>query len=96
MQEVLTIAGPTAFPGGIAGQTYEWCIDSGVVDPATKSIIANSEDGHAYRWDLATNTISQKLLLNAPRPEAYTPTVVGVDGTIFAINNAYIYAIGNK
>jgi hypothetical protein len=95
MKEILTIAGPTHFPGGGKGQTYEWCIDSGVVDPATGSIIANSEDGHSYRWDLATNTLSQKLLLNAPRPEAYTPTVVGVDGTIYAINNAFFYAIGN-
>jgi hypothetical protein len=95
MKEVMTIAGPTPFPGGGPGQTYEWCIDSAVVDPATSSVFANSEDGHLYRWDLKTNTISQQLLLNAPRPEAYTPTVVGVDGTVYAINNATFYAIGN-
>jgi hypothetical protein len=95
MKEVMTIAGPTPFPHGQPGQTYEWCIDSAAVDPATHSVFANSEDGHLYRWDLTTNTISQRLLLNAPRPEAYTPTVVGVDGTVYAINNATFYAIGN-
>jgi hypothetical protein len=95
MKEVLTIAGPTPFPGGGPGQTYEWCLDSAAVDPATNSAFANSEDGHLYRWDLKTNTISQHILLNAPRPEAYTPTVVGVDGTVYAINNATFYAVGN-
>lgn len=95
LKEVMTQAGPTPFPGGQPGQTYEWCIDSAVVDPVTHSAFANSEDGHLYRWDLATNTISQGILLNAPRPEAYTPTVVGVDGKVYAINNATFYAIGN-
>lgn len=95
MKEILTIAGPTPYPGGIPGQTYEWCISTAAVDPATKSVIANSEDGHLYRWNLATNKISQSLLLNAPRPEAYTQTVVGVDGTVYAVNNATFYAIGN-
>lgn len=93
MREVLTIAGPTQFPGGGPGQTYEWCIDSAAVDPATSSAFANSEDGHLYRWDLRANQISQRLFLNAPRPEAYTPTVVGVDGKVYAINNATLYAI---
>jgi hypothetical protein len=95
MKEVMTIAGPTPFPGGIPGQTYEWCIDTAAVDPATHSVFANSEDGHLYRWDLTTNTISQKILLNAPRPEAYTPTVVGADGAVYAINNATFYAVRN-
>ena len=34
------------------------------------------------------------LDLNRPRPEAYTPTLVGPDGTVYAINNATLYAIG--
>jgi hypothetical protein len=32
--------------------------------------------------------------LNGPRREAYTPTVIGPDGTVYAINNAALYAIG--
>jgi len=47
-----------------------------------------------YRFDLSTGTASQKLALNSPRPESYTPTVIGPDGTIYVINNATLYAIG--
>jgi hypothetical protein len=95
MKEVITQLGPTQFPGEPTGSVYEWCIDSAVVDPIGGDVIANSEDGHVYRWDLATNTLSEVLLLNAPRSEAYTPTIVGPDGTVYAINNATLYAIGN-
>jgi hypothetical protein len=27
--------------------------------------------------------------------EAYTPTLVGVDGIVYAINNATLYAVGH-
>lgn len=95
MNEVMTIVGPTHVPGEPQGVVYEWCINSAVVDPATSSVIAGSEDGHAYRWDLTTNTLSQSLNLNQPTGEAYTPSLVGPDGTIYSINNARLYAIGN-
>jgi hypothetical protein len=94
MKEVLTIAGPTPMPKGKPGQTYEWCIDTAAVDPATGSVFAGSEDGYLYRWNLRTNRFSQRILLNAPRGEAYTPTVIGADGTVYAINNATLYALG--
>lgn len=93
MKDVITRLGPTPFPGS-PGASYEWCINTAVVDLASDAVIANSEDGHVYRWNLANNTIDQRLLLNAPRPEAYTPTVIGPDGTAYAINNAFLYAIG--
>ena len=57
-------------------------------------MIVNSEDGIVYRWDLAHNTLAEKIRLNSPRPEAYTPTIIGPDGTVYAINNATLYAIG--
>lgn len=95
MNEVLTIVGPTQEPGLPKGAVYEWCINSAVVDVANKSIIAGSEDGHTYRWDLTTNTLTQGLGLNAPTGEAYTPTLIGPDGTIYSINDATLYAIGN-
>jgi hypothetical protein len=72
----------------------EWCINSAAVDPATKSVIANSEDGNLYRWDLTTNTFTQKVNLTAGIGEAYTPTVIGVDGTVYAINDAILFAVG--
>ena len=77
-----------------AGARYEWCINSAVADPADDSVIVNSEDGTLYRWDLARNTLAEKIHLNRPRSEAYTPTIIGPDGTVYAINNATLYAIG--
>jgi hypothetical protein len=94
MKAVQTILSPVHFPGAPAGARYEWCINSAVVDPADDSVIVNSEDGILYRWDLARNTLAEKIRLNRPRPEAYTPTIIGPDGTVYAINNATLYAIG--
>ncbi|MDB5906176.1 MAG: hypothetical protein JWP34_290 [Massilia sp.] len=93
MKEVLTILGPTAdpsFPGGVT----EWCINTAAVDPFTKSILVNSEDGFLYRWDLTTNTLSQKIRLTSGLGESYTPTAVGADGMVYAINNAVLFAVG--
>jgi hypothetical protein len=92
MREVQTMLGA---PGSPEGGLYEWCINSAVVDAHTGAVFAGSENGQFYRWDLAANTLSQNLKLNAPRPEAYTPSLVGPDGTVYAINNATLYAIGN-
>ena len=94
MKAVQTILSPVHDPGAPAGARYEWCINSAVVDPADDSVIVNSEDGILYRWDLARNTLAEKIHLNRPRPEAYTPTLIGPDGTVYAINNATLYAIG--
>jgi hypothetical protein len=94
MKAVQTILSPVHVPGEPAGARYEWCINSAVADPADDSVIVNSEDGTLYRWDLARNTLAEKIHLNPPRPEAYTPTLIGPDGTVYAINNATLYAIG--
>jgi hypothetical protein len=94
MKAVETVLSPVQFPGAPTGARYEWCINSAVVDPADDSVIVNSEDGTLYRWNLAHNTLAEKIRLNAPRPEAYTPTIIGPDGTVYAINNATLYAIG--
>jgi hypothetical protein len=94
MKAVQTILSPVHFPGAPAGARYEWCINSAAVDPADDSVIVNSEDGIVYRWDLAHNTLAEKIRLNRPRPEAYTPTIIGPDGTVYAVNNATLYAIG--
>ena len=92
MREVLTILGPT-LDGGSATARREWCINTMAADPARKSILANNEDGILYRWDLATNTLSQGLRLNAGLGQAYTPTLVGADGAVYAISNATLYSI---
>jgi hypothetical protein len=99
MNEILTIAGPTPDPGNITAQhpnaVREWCINSAAVDPFTKSVLANNEDGKMYRWDLTYNTLSETNVLTTGIGEAYTPTIIGVDGTIYAINNAILFAIGH-
>lgn len=96
MQEVITQLGVTpdpAFPT-FPGAVREWCINTAAVDPFTKSVIVNSEDGTLYRWDLTTNTLSEVIKLSGGIGEAYTPTVIGADGTVYAINDAVLDAIG--
>ncbi|MBI3838961.1 MAG: hypothetical protein HY288_13650 [Planctomycetia bacterium] len=98
MATVLSIAGVTPdreFPNK-PDSVREWCINNAVVDPSTHSIFANSEDGWLYRWDPTTNTFSQKIQLTSGVGEAYTPTVIGADGTVFAINNAILFAVGQR
>ncbi len=95
MKEVMTRINPTQVPGEPAGVVYEWCINSAVVDAQGKAVIANAEDGHTYRWDLARDSLTD-VNLNVPTGEAYTPTVIGPDGTIYAINDAILYALGSK
>ena len=93
MKEILTILAPTpdsGYPGGVR----EWCINTAAVDPASRSVLVNNEDGILYRWSLADNTFSEKIRLANEIAEAYTPTVIGPDGVVYAINNAVLYAIG--
>jgi Bacterial Ig-like domain (group 3)/RTX calcium-binding nonapeptide repeat (4 copies)/Putative Ig domain len=98
MAEVLTILGQTPDPentGSFPSAVREWCINNAVVDPATDSILANSEDGRLYRWDLTTNTFTQAITLTSGIGEAYTPTLIGADGAVYAINNAILFAVGD-
>jgi hypothetical protein len=92
MREVLTILGPT-FESGSAGPVKEWCINTAAVDPVRKSVLANSEDGWLYRWDLASNTFTQRIQLTSGIAESYTPTAIGADGAVYAINNAVLFSI---
>ncbi len=100
MKEVLTILGVTpdaehlspTFPNAVR----EWCINSAVVDPGTGSIYAGSEDGKLYQWNLTTNTFSSVVTLTPGIGEAYTPTLIGPNGVVYAINNATLFAVGTK
>jgi hypothetical protein len=96
MQEVLTVTGVTPEPQqGFPNAVREWCINTAVIDPVSKSAFVNSEDGVIYRWDFTTNTLAERLRLTAGLGEAYTPTLIGADGTVYAINDATLFAIGN-
>lgn len=92
MQEVLTILGPT-FETGSSGPVKEWCINTAAVDPLTASILVNSEDGFLYRWSMATNTFTQRIKLTSGIAESYTPTAIGADGAVYAVNNAVLFSI---
>ena len=87
MREVLTVIGPTpdaptaAFPFAVR----EWCINTAAVNPATKSIFVPNEDGRIYRWNLATNSLSQVVALTQGFGEPYVPTIIGPDGTVFTL-----------
>lgn len=93
MKEIITILGVTPDP---SGGVKEWCINSAAVDPFTKSVLANSEDGKLYRWDLTSNSFTQRITLSTGIAEAYTPTLIGSDGTVYAINQAVLDAVGTN
>jgi hypothetical protein len=100
MNPYLTVKGVTpdsdyvsAYPNAVR----EWCINSAAIDVQNHCAAVNSEDGHLYRWDFtkATDTPGQLtpgLYLAPPTGEAYTPTVIGPDGAVYAINNATLFS----
>jgi len=100
MAEVLTVTAPTPDDDARDAQhpdaVKEWCINTGVVDPQTRSAVINNEDGFLYRWDFTTNTLAARVQLSAGLFEAYTPTLVGPDGTAFAISNGILFAVGQR
>jgi hypothetical protein len=93
MREVITVLGPTPDPD-YAGGVEEWCINTAAVDPATQSVLMNNEDGTLYRWHLPTNTLSERIRLNNGYAQSYTPTAIGPDGRVYAVNNARLFSIG--
>ena len=98
MREVLTIIGPTPdsenYSASLPYAVREWCINTAAVNPATKSIFAPSEDGHIYRWDLASNSVSEVFTLGPGVGAPYVPTVVGPDGIVYALNGGTMFALG--
>jgi len=94
MREVITQLGPTADPEVPPYGVKEWCINTAAVDPATASVLINSEDGMLYRWHLPSNRFTQRIALNAGRLQSYTPTVVSPSGRVYAVNNAQLHSIG--
>jgi hypothetical protein len=96
MREVPTAIGPTpdSENPGLPNAVREWCINTAAVNPPTNSIFTPSEDGHIYRWNLATNSLSQAVSLSPGVGEPYVPTVIGPDGTVYTLNGGTMFALG--
>ena len=92
MREVLTILGPTPESVG-ATAVKEWCVNTVAVDPLGSAVLVNSEDGYLYRWDLRSNSFTQRIQLTGGIGEAYTPTAIGADGAVYAVNTAVLFSI---
>lgn len=101
MREVLTVIGCTPDDEYITATNplpfavREWCINTAAVNPATKSVFAPSEDGHLYRWNLASNSLDEVVTLDPGVGEPYVPTVIGPDGTVYTLNAETLFAIGS-
>jgi len=97
MREVLTVIGTTPDDENpsLPNAVREWCINTAAVNPATNSIFTPSEDGHIYRWNLATNSLSQALALSPGIGEPYVPSVIGPDGTVYTLNGGTMFALGD-
>ena len=97
MKEILVRAAPTPdanFIASFPNAVREWCINTAAIDVANKCAYINNEDGVLYRWDFTTNALVDAVVLTSGIGEAYTPTIMGRDGTVYAINNATLFAVG--
>jgi hypothetical protein len=83
-------------PVDLAPPTGEIFIHYGspLITAANTVIVPVSGDGKLYRWDLTTHKLSEVITLSGGIGEAYAPTVIGRDGTVYGINDAVLSAIG--
>ena len=98
MREVFTVIGATPdqefYSTSYPYAVREWCINTAAINPSTNSIFTPSEDGHLYRWNLVTNSLSQVVSLSPGVGEPYVPTVIGPDGTVYTLNGGSLFALG--
>jgi hypothetical protein len=99
MNEVLVMPGPTpdasVISSGFPNARREWCINDTAVDPATKSILLNSEDGNVYRWNFPSNSLTQAVNITPGVSEPYVPTIIGPSGLVYALNGGNLFALGS-
>ena len=93
MKEVLTIAGPTLETGS-AVAVKEWCINTAAVDPATQVDPRQQRGRLAVPLGAHDQPAAAAIQLTSGIGESYTPTVIGADGAVYAVNNAMLFSIG--
>lgn len=85
MKEILRVSSPLG---------REWCINTAAVDLKGQCVTGGNEDGFVYKWSWVSNTLSESKQVTAGIGEAYTPTFIGPDGTVYVINHATLFAVG--
>ena len=97
MRPVETVLAPSAVPGE-GSATFPWTVNAAAVAPSNGQVggsaVVISADGKLYRWNLVSNSLDAGLTLAAPGPQAYTPSVIQPDGSLLAIADGTIYAVG--
>jgi hypothetical protein len=68
-----------------------WAIDSAAVNPLALMFNRNS---CSYRRPLDTNLLAERIQLTSGIGQAYTATVIGPDGVVYAVNNAVLFSVG--
>lgn len=98
MRIVMSVIGPTPDAEHLSSSypyaVREWCVNAAAVNPANSSIYISCEDGLLYRWNLASNSLSETVRLGAAVGEPYVPTVVGPDGVVYTLNGRRLLGVG--
>ena len=95
MREVLTIAGPTPdedFP--ITRRRPRVVHQHGRRRPAHGVDPGQQRGRHALSLGPRHQRAHRAIALTAGLGQAYTPTIIGPDGTVYAINDAKLFAVG--
>jgi hypothetical protein len=102
MREVLTASSitPDAYhvAAGFPLAVSEWSVGTPAVNPANNSVYVPNADGHIYRWDLGTNSLSQSVTFSGGAGAGAggaVPVEIGPDGTIYTINGGNLFAAGD-
>jgi hypothetical protein len=86
MKEVLTMLGPTPdadYPN-VPGAVREWCINTVAIDPVNKCALHPQRRWEDLPLGFHDHALTQTLTLTAGIGESYTPSVIGVDGTVIS------------